>query len=156
MSTNNWIEIERAYSSGETPVREIAQRHAVSESALRRRAKSAGWRRAAPAVSDRRQSMRDRHRRDITRLAALQEELTRKARAMVEAAATLRELADAAAAIERLGRITDRLITLERQACDESVAGKPGSGIAEALNRARQRAEAGIVAAVAKEPENHG
>jgi len=160
MSAHNWGEIERAYGAGEASIREIARRHAIPESTIRLRAKASGWQRAAPpdkaARPDGRQSMLDRHRRDIGRLNALQEELAQKARAMVEAAGTLRELADAAAAIERLGRITDRLITLERQACDVGAPGKPGSGIAEALKKARRRAQAADAPPTATESESHG
>ncbi len=148
MPERNWDAIERDYREGGVSVRAVARRHGLSESAVRQRAKAHGWQRPAgpaPAAPD---STADpvaivrKHQRAVGRLNRLHDDLADKAAPLVEGAASVRELADAAAAIERLGRIAERLITLERQVFgldDISPAGD--DGLAESLRKARQRAD---------------
>ncbi|MDA8230456.1 MAG: hypothetical protein M0006_03870 [Magnetospirillum sp.] len=81
-----------------------------------------------------------KQRRDIARLNAMQSALAEKSKALIDNVSNLRELADAAAALERLGRIAERLIPLERQAFHLDEAAEAGSpGLAELLKRARER-----------------
>jgi predicted DNA-binding protein YlxM (UPF0122 family) len=46
----DWEAIEREYRAGQLSVREIARQYAVSEGAIRKRAKAEGWERALADV----------------------------------------------------------------------------------------------------------
>ncbi len=54
--------------------------------------------------------------RELARLDALHNTLAEKAGTLIDEVATMKDVSEAAGALERLGRITDRLIALERQA----------------------------------------
>ena len=58
----------------------------------------------------------DKQRRELTRLDALHNTLAERVAALIEDVTTLKDVSEAAGALDRLGRITDRLIALERQA----------------------------------------
>jgi hypothetical protein len=45
-SSSDWDRIQREYLAGEASIREIADRHEISEGAIRKRAKAEGWVRA--------------------------------------------------------------------------------------------------------------
>jgi len=141
MADPDWDAIERDWRDGTQSIRAIATLREVPESTIRRQAKTRFWPPREGEATDA-EKVFARHRRDIARLARLQDDLAAKARALVEAATSVKELADAAAAVERLGRITERLIALERQAfaLDES-GGDNGAAFAELLRKARERAE---------------
>ena len=149
MADPDWDAIERDWRDGALSIRAIATGHEVPESTIRRQAKARDWPprncdAEARAPEDAALRIASRQRRDIARLARLQDDLAAKARILVEAAGSVKELADAAAAVERLGRITERLIALERQAFaldDKDAAG--GAAFAELLRKARARAESG-------------
>jgi hypothetical protein len=49
-SPSEWDRIELEYLAGEASIREIADRHEISEKAIRNRAKAKGWVRASPQV----------------------------------------------------------------------------------------------------------
>jgi len=140
MSGHEWEAIERAWGAGTPSIRALALRHGVAESTIRHRARIYAWpeRGSAPAAEE---DVGAKHRRDIARLSRLREGLAAKAARLVEAAESVRELADAAAAVERLGRITERLIALERQAHGLEAEGANGADFAETLRKARERAE---------------
>jgi len=152
MAETDWNAIERDWRDGALSIRAIATSREVPESTIRGQAKARGWPPREPsrnsplgeAAPDDALRIASRQRRDIARLARLQDDLAAKARILVEAAGSVKELADAAAAVERLGRITERLIALERQAFaldDKDAAG--GAAFAELLRKARERAEGG-------------
>ena len=157
MGERAWEQIETDYVEGTLSICAIARRHGLSEATIRKRAKSLGWQRrgrtppalegnrgdaAAEAGSADPEAIRGKHRRAVLRLNRLHDNLADKAAGLVEAAGSVRELADAAAAIERLGRIAERLIALERQVfgLDDVAAAEIGDGLAETLRKARERA----------------
>lgn len=43
MSTPDWAEIERDYCAGQLSLRALAEKYSVSHTAIRKRAKAAGW-----------------------------------------------------------------------------------------------------------------
>lgn len=49
-TSSEWDRIELEYLAGEVSIREIADRHEISEKAIRTRAKAKGWVRASPKV----------------------------------------------------------------------------------------------------------
>lgn len=49
-SASDWDRIELEYLAGDASIREIADRHEISEKAIRNRAKANGWVRASPQV----------------------------------------------------------------------------------------------------------
>ena len=152
MAETDWDAIERDWRDGALSIRAIAANRDVPESTLRGQAKARGWPPREPSrnsprgeaeAPDAALRIASRQRRDIARLARLQDDLAAKARTLVEAAGSVKELADAAAAVERLGRITERLIALERQAFAlDDKEGTGGAAFAELLRKARARAEA--------------
>ncbi len=145
MAESDWNGIERDYRAGSLSIREIARRNGIADSTLRSRANSGRWQRgdAEPADSaPDSTTILAKHRSDIARLQRLHNELIGKVRALVEGVGTLRELADAAAALERLGRITDRLITLERQVFHlDSIADGGRADFADTLKKAWDRVD---------------
>ncbi|CAN5575941.1 hypothetical protein BH10PSE14_BH10PSE14_06600 [soil metagenome] len=52
-STIDWSRIELEYLAGEDSIREIADRHEISDTAIRKRAKAAGWVRAVRTANRR-------------------------------------------------------------------------------------------------------
>ena len=56
-----------------------------------------------------------RQRREVTRLRGLHDTLAERVSALIQDVDSLKEISEAAAALDRLGRITDRLVGLERQ-----------------------------------------
>lgn len=67
-----------------------------------------------PAPSPK-QAFDRRQRREVGRLRSLHDCLAEKASSLIGAVDLLKEISEAAAALDRLGRITDRLVGLERQ-----------------------------------------
>lgn len=82
-----------------------------------------------------------KQRRELARLDALHTTLAEKVAALIEDVATLKDVSEAAGALDRLGRITDRLIALERQAhgLDRPATGLD-SDFAALLKKAWERA----------------
>lgn len=73
--------------------------------------------RAAPGRAPKsREVILAKQRRELARLDALHSTLAEKAASLIEDVSTLKDISEAAGALDRLGRITDRLIALERQA----------------------------------------
>ena len=151
MGERAWEQIEKDYIEGKLSICAIARQYGLSEATVRKRAKTLGWQRNGRTAPPPRpigegesdpEAIRGKHRRAVLRLNRLHDDLADKAVGLVEAAASVRELADAAAAIERLGRIAERLIALERQVfgLDDTTAAEISDDLAEALRKARERA----------------
>ena len=67
---------------------------------------------APPSPKD---SFNRRQRREIVRLRTLHDTLAERAAVLIRDVDSLKEISEAAAALDRLGRITDRLVLMERQ-----------------------------------------
>lgn len=140
----DWEAIEREYRAGQISVREIARQHGVSDGAIRKRAKERGWprdlseqvrqavrselvrtevrtsnaREAVELAAARGVEVVLSHRRRLSRLGDLADQLTARAEAALSVPdlLPLDALTDAAQTVESVGRTIDRLIKGERQA----------------------------------------
>lgn len=161
----DWEAIEREYRAGQLSVREIARQYGLSETAIRKRAKSDGWSRPladkvreavreklvrADGSQDQRanQTANDReivensaargfnvvttHRRDIEQLHGLKRILATRLSDILHGALPdglcLGEKESPGDLLEKLSRVTARLIPLERQAFNlDAETGSSGS-----------------------------
>ena len=151
MTQHDWVAIERAYRQGGFSISALARDYCLSEGSIRYHVRNNGWTRdidplSMPNVSeavDAPPTMLLKQRKAVTRLNRLHDKLADKARIMVDDATSLKELADASAAVERLTRITEKVISLERLVFGMDTASETATaGLAEALRRARERCEA--------------
>ena len=93
-----------------------------------------------PRRGDKSASVLRRHKREIARLVAHHDQLADRVGSLIADVATLKEVADATAALERLGRITERLIAMERDALGLDRPGDSlGADFAELLTKAWER-----------------
>ncbi len=133
----DWDAVERDYRAGAGSVNDLARRYNIPDRTIRSRAQTLRWTRPDTPIPD----PRIRRERDIKRLSRLRDTLSIKARTLVETAQSVREIADAASAVERLGRITARLMDLERR--NEPPAPQGGdTALAHLLKKARDRTDA--------------
>ncbi|GJE00568.1 hypothetical protein [Methylobacterium isbiliense] len=146
----DWEAIEAEYRAGQLSLREIAKRHGISDTAIRKRAKAEGWTRALAdkvreAVreklvrADGSHSQRTRtdaeiigqaaqagfdvvtsHRRDLQQLHGLKRVLADRLATFLQGGQPdgplLGERESPGDLLEKLSRVTARLIPLERQA----------------------------------------
>jgi hypothetical protein len=161
----DWEAIEREYRAGQLSVREIARQYAVSEGAIRKRAKAEGWERAladvvrkavrekqvrADGTQEGTQAQRatDReiveraaqrgfevvtsHRRDLTQLHGIKRVLMDRLAQVLNGerpeGPCIGEKESPGDLLEKLSRVTSRLIPLERQAHNLDVA-EPQEGV---------------------------
>ena len=189
----DWEAIEREYRAGQLSLREIARAHGISEGAIRKRAKSAGWgrdladkvrkqvserlvrsdstqsgthpqrvrtdREIVEAASLRGLEVVTSHRRDLQQLHGLKRVLAGRLAEVLNGALPdgpcLGERESPADMLEKLSRITARLVPLERQAFNlDAEPGAADREIATVSDRDRAKALAAILARVRDgEPE---
>lgn len=82
-----------------------------------------------------------RQRKEVTRLRSLHDTLAERVTVLIQDVDSLKEISEAAAALDRLGRITDRLVGLERQILGLDAPGDVlGDDFARLLKSAWERA----------------
>ena len=82
-----------------------------------------------------------RQRREVSRLRGLHDTLAERVAALIQDVGSLKEISEAAAALDRLGRITDRVVELERQLLGlDSAPQALGDDFARLLKNAWERA----------------
>jgi hypothetical protein len=87
------------------------------------------------------ESFNRRQRRELTRLRGLHDSLSERVALLIQSVESLKEISEAAAALDRLGRITDRLVLMERQVLGlDKPADSLGDDFARLLKTAWERA----------------
>ena len=82
-----------------------------------------------------------RQRREVSRLRRLHDTLSERVAVLVQSVDSLKEISEAAAALDRLGRITDRLVEMERHMLGlDAPAALLGDDFARLLKNAWERA----------------
>jgi len=113
--------IEQALKSGRISVRELSSKS------------------KSPPTS--KESFNRRQRRELTRLRVLHDCLSERATVLIEKVDSLKEISEAATALDRLGRITDRLVAMERDVLGlNQPADTLGDDFARLLKTAWERA----------------
>jgi len=116
--------IERALATGRITIRE--------------RATST---KSVPSKSTVKDAFNRRQRREVSRLRTLHDTLAERVSTLIQDVDSLKEVSEAAAALDRLGRITDRVVGLERQILGlDTVTDTLGDDFARLLKNAWERA----------------